>query len=125
MLLLVGVAACGQMVQLAGGPMDASALVDPDSSTITVTIDNRNWADVVVYLAHDGLMTRLGTIRSAKEQDFQVPIGWTGNSRPLQLVAHSIGATSSFTSESFVVGLGQTVTWLLQTQLSRSSLSIN
>lgn len=116
--------ACARVVQLAGGPATDLALIDPDSSTVTFAIDNRNWTDVVVWLAHDGVKSRLGTIRSANVQTFQVPTAWTGRSRALQLVAHSIGAPDDFTSETFSVQLGQTVTWMLQVELSRSSLSI-
>ncbi|MHB1863537.1 MAG: hypothetical protein ACYCVL_11255 [Gemmatimonadaceae bacterium] len=123
-LVAAAVGACARVVQLAGGPSTDLALIDPDSSTVTFAIDNRNWTDVVVWLAHDGLKSRLGTIRSANVQTFQVPTAWTGRSRALQLVAHAIGAPDDFTSETFSVQLGQTVTWMLQVELSRSSLSI-
>ncbi len=123
-LVASAVSACARVVQLAGGPATDLALIDPDSSTVTFAIDNRNWTDVVVWLAHDGVKTRLGTIRSANVQTFQVPTAWTGRSRALQLVAHAIGAPDDFTSETFSVQLGQTVTWMLQVELARSSLSI-
>ena len=122
---IVGAAtACSRIMQAAGGEESDLALIDPDSSTVTVTIDNRHWTNVVVYLAHDGVKTRLGMIRTAAVTSYQVPTRWTGRGRSLQLVAHSVGGASSFTSETFVIDLGQTLTWQLESDLARSNLLI-
>ena len=78
----------------------------------------------MVYLAHDGVRTRLGMIRTAAVVSFRIPTRWTGRGRSLQLVAHSLGAPGSFTSETFYLSLGQTLTWQLESDLERSNLLI-
>ncbi len=116
--------ACSRVMQAAGGEESDLALIDPDSSAVTVTIDNRHWTNVVVYLAHDGVRTRLGMIRTAAVTSYQVPTRWTGRGRNLQLVAHSVGGASSFTSETFHLDVGQTLTWQLESDLARSNILI-
>ncbi|MDE3151439.1 MAG: hypothetical protein KGL93_04265 [Gemmatimonadota bacterium] len=118
------VSGCSRVIKFAGGPESDLALIDPDSSSVTVRIDNRHWSNVVVYLAHDGVRTRLGMIRTAEVVDYPIPTRWTGSSRNLQLVAHAVGGASSFTSETFYLDRGQTVTWQLESNLNRSNLMI-
>lgn len=97
---------------------------EPGPSHVSLVVDNHNWSDVVVYLGHDGQRTRLGTVKAASRQNLRIPVMFLGNSHPVYLVAHRIGSTSEFRSESFAVQHDQIIDWSLESDLQLSTVAL-
>jgi hypothetical protein len=99
---------------------------DPYADTTTaidLEVTNHNWNDVVVYVRHGGIRTRLGTVGTAKSIVLRFPRTYA-YAAPISLIAAPIGNPSSFESERFIVQSGQSVFWTVENSLQRSSLMI-
>ncbi|GAC1515099.1 MAG: hypothetical protein NVS1B4_04510 [Gemmatimonadaceae bacterium] len=90
----------------------------------TVTVDNKNWQDVVVYVVHNGTRTRLGTVTAASQMTFAIRAMALSGSGSLRFLGHPIGVPTSFLSEAILVQEGQAIVWELESGLERSMLSV-
>ena len=119
--LLVTVGGC------ASGPSPETSL-EPSSETsassIRLTIESHNWADVVIYLEHEGQRSRLGLAKAASVTAMRIPASWAGSTQTVRLVAHRVGSRTDFRSEGFIVLSEQEVVWTLETDLQGSSLTL-
>jgi hypothetical protein len=100
-----------------------SALADTTGQVVELEVTNHNWSDVVVYLNHGSLRTRLGTVQTARSTVLRFPMSYA-YARAISLVAAPIGSPSSFESERFVLQPGQHAYWTVENTLARSSLMI-
>ena len=91
----------------------------------SLQVENRNWLDVTIYVLHDGQRSRLGSATAAKTTDFTLHPALLGQLGTIQLIADPVGAPNGITSPTIVVRPGARVVWTLQSDLSRSSLSIH
>jgi type IV pilus biogenesis protein CpaD/CtpE len=100
--------------------------LDPDAAPthVVLSVDNHNWSDIVVSVEHDSKRDRLGTVKAASKQQLRIPVMWIGASRAIRLVAHRIGSMGEFRSEGFSVQLDQVISWTLESDLQRSSVSL-
>ncbi|GAC1651145.1 MAG: hypothetical protein NVS4B3_11170 [Gemmatimonadaceae bacterium] len=90
----------------------------------TITVDNRNWQDIVVYAVHNGTRTRLGTVTAASQTRFAIGDAVIPGGGSLRFLGHPIGDTRSFLSEAILVQQGQEIMWELESGLERSMLSV-
>jgi hypothetical protein len=99
---------------------------DPPRSTDSETmveVENHHWNDVVVYLMNGNQAQRLGLVTGVSTNRFPVPYRQIATGGRLRLRAHAIGG-QSFTSEDVSVQPGQWVKWTLESDLTRSSLTV-
>jgi hypothetical protein len=97
---------------------------EPDQNAETVLeVESHHWNDVVIYLMNGSQAERLGTVGGVSSNRFSFPYRHIASGGRLRLRAHPIGGTS-FTSEDVVVQPGQSVKWILESDLKRSSLAI-
>lgn len=87
-------------------------------------VENHNWLDVTIYVVHDGQRSRVGSATAAKTTEFTLRPTLLGQLGDIQLVADPVGAPDGVTSPTIVVRPGNRVIWTLQSDLSRSSLSV-
>ena len=98
---------------------------------IALNIVNHNYLDVVIYVLHHGVRTRVGTVTGSTSAVFLLPARLLGQGREIQLRGYPIGAKDSsiggqnyaFT-EILVVQQGQYIEWTLETDLRRSSVAV-
>ena len=95
----------------------------PQLST-TIEVENHHWLDVVIYVVHDGVRSRLGTVTAASTMRFRCPPRMMGQLGQIRLVADPVGARAMTTSETVSVQRGQRVQWTLESSLQRSSLAV-
>jgi hypothetical protein len=100
-----------------------SAVEDTTGKIVELVVTNHNWSDVVVYLNHGSLRTRLGMVQTARSTVLRFPMSYA-YARAVSLIAAPIGSPSSFESERFVLQPGQHAYWTIENSLSRSSLMI-
>ena len=97
--------------------------VDPNAPT-PLTIENAHWLDVVVYVFHDGEMSRVGTVTAASSSNFFLPAWMLGQSRNIRLAADPIGSTAGIGTELIHIQPGQFIEWRLESSLARSTVAV-
>lgn len=96
---------------------------DPDAD-IELQIVNHHWLDVTIYVAHDGVRTRIGMVTATSSQSFTLQARTLGRSHELFLIAEAIGSRAAVRTETLSVLPGQRIEWSLETDLRRSSVGV-
>ncbi len=92
---------------------------------IVLQVENRHWSDVTVSVVHDGVPNRLGVATAASQSQFRLPPHTLGSTGAVSFVADPVGSTGVLRSETVVVKPGQYVTWNLERDLRRSTLTVH
>jgi hypothetical protein len=90
---------------------------------VTIDIVNHHWLDVVVYVVHDGRRDRLGTATATTTTEFRLPIRMLGAGRDYRLLGDPIGSRSGVATETLHAEDGEVVTWTLESDLARSTVT--
>ena len=93
-------------------------------SVPTVTVQNDNWLDVVVYVVRGTSRFRVGTVRSTSTETFRLTAEGSGGTSPLQIMADPIGANRGYMTEPVVIGPGQRLELRVGSPINISSFSI-
>lgn len=119
LLLLAGAQGCvgRHTLQPPARKIDAG---DP----IELAIDNRHWADVRVYVVHDGSTTRVGMVPASSAVTFPLPRYLIGQSGEIRLIADPVAAFQKLVSDVVVVKPGQQVVWTLDNALAKSTIAV-
>jgi hypothetical protein len=99
-LLLAGLASCGGR--------DPDSNISPSSSAM-LQVENRGFADMVVYAVSGAQRTRLGLANGNSTKSFTIPPSLLRGSGPLRFLADPIGGSRSPISEEMVVQPGDIV----------------
>ena len=100
-----------------------TAAEDPEGE-IALNVTNHNYLDVVVYVIHDGVQTRVGTVTGSSSTVFFLPTRLLGQGRQIQLYGDAIGNDTYARTDVLVVQRGQYIEWTLETDLQRSSVGV-
>jgi hypothetical protein len=92
--------------------------------TVILDVQNHNWADVIIYIVHDGRRTRLNTVRATRTTSLIIPPNLIGQVGNLQLIARRVGAYDRYISPSISIRTGSTVVLTLESDLRRSSVAV-
>lgn len=99
----------------------------PDSApdfAATLHVDNNNYQDVDIQVIHRGLRSHLGSVNAAAATDIVFPKNLLSDLGEVQLIAHAIGTPYTITTAVIVLKPGTEVRWTLETDLSRSSVTV-
>jgi len=121
--LLLAASACF-MFNRGNKPNAQSAEAEVPEGEIALNVTNHNYLDVVVYVLHDGLQTRVGTATGSSSTVFFLPSRLLGQGREIQLLGDPIGSTAYAITPTLVVQRGQYIEWTLETDLQRSSVGV-
>jgi hypothetical protein len=106
-------------------PGEVEPVVEYDRETpVALTVTNNHWLDIVVFVSHDGEVSRVGTVTAAANGSFSLPRWMLGQSRSIRLLADPVGSEGWIRSEMISVQPGQSVEWRLESQLARSSVMV-
>ncbi len=103
----------------------------PDSSQphpggeISVEVESHHFSDIVIYLMNGSQSQRLGMVVGLSTASFVLPHRSLQRGGRLQLRAYPVGGPGSFTSEDLLVQPGQGIKWILESDLSRSSVTVH
>jgi hypothetical protein len=122
---IIGIVACtGCFGKARNGPAGSVGYDD-----VVLSIDNRNWSDVTVWVVHDGTRSRLGRVSSAAKSVLRIPTHFIGQNGAIRLVAEPQFSRSSadipVSTEPLVVKTGARVVWTLAPDLRHSSVQIH
>jgi len=96
----------------------------PAESEISLQVESHHWSDIVVYLVNGSQSQRLGTVAGLSTIHFAFPYRQLATGGKVRLRAYPVGGGASFTSEDVFVQAGQGITWTLESDLARSTLSV-
>jgi hypothetical protein len=94
------------------------------NAEVSLEVESHHWNDVVIYLMNGNQSQRLGTVPGVSTEQFFFPYRQLATGGKVRLRAYPVGGQGSFTSEDVVIQPGQWIKWILESDLSRSSMSV-
>jgi len=101
----------------------ATAVVVPQTE-FAIRVTNHNFLDIVVYVVHHGVHTRVGTVTGSSTEVFLVPSRLLSQGGEIQLLGDAIGNDDYALTERLIVQPGQYIDWTLETDLRRSTVAV-
>ena len=95
-----------------------------DTDIVTVNVINHHQLNVTVFNVASGRRDRLGEVTAAASSSFKVHLRRLAN-REMQLLADPVGSSRTTRTELLRVDAGDTVSWILETDLARSHVEIH
>jgi len=115
----------------APAPLPAASptgLVSADSAQpvekLVLEIENHNWSDIVVFVVHDGLTSRLTQVTAGRSVSVPLLPRHVGAMGTLRLAVHPIGGSSDYTSESLSLRTGNTIRLTVESRVGHSSVAV-
>jgi hypothetical protein len=102
---------------------DSNGVAPEEHRRVGVEVTSHNWNDITVYLVAGGQPQRLGMVTALSSATFDFPSHRVYTSGGVRLRALPI-AGRPFTSEAILVQPGQVITWTLENDLDRSSITV-
>ena len=93
-------------------------------SEVPLQVESHHWSDIVIYLMNGEQSQRLGMVAGVSTKNFVFPYRKLTSGGKVRLRAYPVGGQGSFTSEDLLIQPGQGIKWTLESDLSRSSLSV-
>jgi hypothetical protein len=110
-----------------GGRSEPDDDVEPEPERfepVPLTVTNSYRLDVVIFIYHEGELSRVGTATSSSSTNFSLEPWMLGQSRTIRLFGDPIGSNESARTEALYIQPGQFIEWRLETQLNRSTVAV-
>jgi hypothetical protein len=91
---------------------------------VVLEVDNHNWADVVVYVVHDGIQTRFTQVAAAHKVSIEIPPRLQGQMGVIRIAARRIGGTDSYVSQALSIRGSSAVRVTIESSLNHSSVGV-
>jgi broad specificity phosphatase PhoE len=117
--------ACGRS-QAAAAPApaaDSTNMARPVESVV-LEVENHNWSDIVVYVSHDGVVTRLALVTASSNTSVPLPAHLVGSLGVVRLAVRRIGGTDSYASEPISIRTGSTLRLTVESRVATSSVAV-
>jgi broad specificity phosphatase PhoE len=92
--------------------------------SLVLEVENHNWSDIVVYVAHDGVISRLTLVTANTNTSLPIPPHLVGSLGVLRLAVRRIGGTDSYASEPISVRTGSTLRLTVESRVATSSVAV-
>jgi hypothetical protein len=96
----------------------------PPPAPVVLEVENHNWADVVLYVVHDGIQTRFAQIAAAHNVSMEIPPNLQGQMGIIKIAARRIGGTDSFVSQAISLRGNSAVRFTIESSLNHSSVGV-
>lgn len=117
-------AAAALAVLAAGCPGKGPPRPFDPGAPVVVVIRNNNFQDIDVFAFGDGGQRRLGTVVAHTSGTFSLSAAFVGRGSDVRLVAEPVANRSGGVQARVVVLPGQQITWMLESSLTRSFVSV-
>ena len=94
------------------------------ADTVVLEVENHNWADVVLYVVHDGVHTRFAQVAGARNVSMRIPPQLHGQMGVIRIAARRIGGTDSYVSQAISLRGNSAVRFTIESKLSKSSVGV-
>lgn len=91
---------------------------------VTLEVENHNWADVVLYVLHDGVQTRFTQVAAAHNLSIEIPERLQGQMGVIRIAARRIGGTDSYVSQAISLRGNSAVRFTIESNLNHSSVGV-
>lgn len=108
----------------AGDPTRADPLIEVQGE-IAIHVINRNWTDVMVYISHGGVRSRLGLAVASTTTHFTVQLRSLGAGGEYSLQGHPLGVLTVISTETLAGHDGDEVTWQLEPKFEQSTVVVH
>jgi hypothetical protein len=106
---------------------DSPAAAAPETvapEPVVLEVENHNWADVVLYVVHDGVQTRFTQVAAAHNLSIEIPPRLQGQMGVIRIAARRIGGTDSYVSQAISVRGSTAVRLTIESSLNHSSIGV-
>jgi broad specificity phosphatase PhoE len=97
---------------------------EPQVESLVLEVENHNWSDIVVFVTHDGVSSRLSQVTANKNMKVPIPPHLVGSQGIVRLSVRRIGGNDTFASEPLSVRTGSKVRLSVESRLSGSSVAV-
>jgi len=91
---------------------------------VVLEVENHNWADVILYVVHDGVQTRLAQVAAAHTLSMEIPEHLLGQMGVIRIAARRIGGTDNYVSQAISLRGNTSVRFTIESSLSRSTVGV-
>ena len=91
---------------------------------VVLEVENHNWADVVLYVVHDGVQTRFAQVAAAHKASIEIPPRLQGQMGVIRIAARRIGGTESYVSQAISLRGNSAVRLTIESSLNHSSVGV-
>jgi hypothetical protein len=102
----------------------ASATPETTAEPVVLEVENHNWADVVLYVLHDGVQTRFTQVAAAHNVSIEIPARLQGQMGVIRIAARRIGGTDSYVSQAISLRGSSAVRLTIESSLNHSSVGV-
>jgi broad specificity phosphatase PhoE len=92
--------------------------------SLILEVENHNWSDIVVFVTHDGVVSRLTQVTANANTKLPIPSHLVGSQGIVRLSVRRIGGTDSFASEPLSVRTGSTLRLTVESRVATSSVAV-
>jgi hypothetical protein len=102
----------------------AEPLATPPDDAVVLEVENHNWADIVLYVVHDGVHTRFAQVAATQNVSMKIPPQLHGQMGVIRIAARIIGGLDSFVSQAISLRGNASVRFTIESNLARSSVGV-
>ena len=118
---LAGLPACSHSTPVKG--FETPEIIIPQVPVV-LEVENHNWADVILYVVHDGVQTRLAQVAAAHTLSMEIPEHLLGQMGVIRIAARRIGGTDNYVSQAISLRGNTSVRFTIESSLSRSTVGV-
>ncbi|HEV2085677.1 MAG TPA: hypothetical protein VGR09_11380 [Gemmatimonadales bacterium] len=112
------------MVMGCAGPRHNVGPAPVEADGVELTLNNRHWLDIDIFVQHDGEASRVTTVTASSSQSLILPLWLLGESKIVRIIAEPVGEGGSYTTDPLRLDQGQSVEVNVESVLSRSNYSV-
>jgi hypothetical protein len=120
-LFVLQAVACSHAQPVTTSAPDADAVVVED---LTLEVENHNWSDIVVFITHDGVTSRLTQVTASTNLSCLIPKHFVSALGVVRLTVRRIGGADSYASEPISVRTGSTLRLTVESRVASSSIAV-
>ena len=118
---LTSLAACSHPKPVTEVPMPD--IVVPQLPVV-LEVENHNWADVILYVVHDGVQTRFAQVAAAHTLSVEIPEHLQGQMGVIRIAARRLGGTDSYLSQAISLRGNSSVRFTIESNINRSTVGV-
>ena len=103
--------------------LDPPEVVVPPTP-IVLEVENHNWADVILFVVHDGVQTRFAQVAAAHNLSIEIPERLQGQMGIIKIGARRIGGDDTYLSQAISLRGNSSVRFTIESNLNRSTVGV-